>query len=139
MRCLGTAGRYAETVGSPSTQNRHGTSAAAEIPTRGPLRIFLSTERAVVLASGQRMRSGESGTQTSAPSSDRSMSSAWHSRAGPRARSRKGIIVVPRVRRERASSSPSMIRPARSRTADALPLPRQTRLTQKCMPYVKYT
>ena len=31
-------------------------------------------------------------------------------------------------------SSPSMIAPARSRTADALLSPRQTRFTQKCMP-----
>ena len=80
------------------------------------------------------MRSGEPGTQTSVPSSDRSMSSAWHNRAGPRARSRKAIALSLRVRRVRASSSPATIRPARSRTADALPLPAQTTFTQKCMP-----
>jgi len=32
-----------------------------------------------------------------------------------------------------------MTAPARSSTAEALPSPSQTRFTQKCMPYVKYT
>jgi len=32
-----------------------------------------------------------------------------------------------------------MTRPARSSTAEAVPGGMQTRLTQKCMPYVKYT
>jgi hypothetical protein len=93
-----------------------------------------SAERAAVPASGHSIRSGESATQTSVPSCDRSMSSAWHSRAGPRARSRNGAAVAPLVRRALASSTPSMTRPARSSTADALPLPRHTRFTQKCMP-----
>ena len=84
----GTWRRYTETVGSPSTQNRHGTSAALLTPTRGPVAIFFSAERARVSASGHLTRSGELATHTSAPSSERSMSRAWHSRAGPRASSR---------------------------------------------------
>ena len=84
----GTWARYTETVGSPSTQNRHGTSAALLTPTRGPVAIFSSAERAGVSASGHLTRSGEPATHTSAPSSERSMSRAWHSRAGPRASSR---------------------------------------------------
>ena len=36
-RGRGAAGRYVETVGSPSTQNRHGRSAALRRPTRGPV------------------------------------------------------------------------------------------------------
>ena len=82
MRCRGACARYADTLGSPSSQNRHGTSAARAIPTRGPLIIL--AERSVVRALGHRMRSGEPATHTSAPSSDRSMPSAWQSRAGPR-------------------------------------------------------
>src|SRR5690606_41400003 len=35
-RRRGTWARYGETVGSPSIQNRHGTSLAVEIPVRGP-------------------------------------------------------------------------------------------------------
>src|SRR5271154_1223448 len=73
----GTCARYTETVGSPSSQNRHGTSAALLTPTRGPVIIF--SERTVVLALAGRTRSGESAAQTSAPSRDLSMSSAWQS------------------------------------------------------------
>ena len=40
----------------------------------------------------------------------------------------------PAARRAAASGIPSIIRPARSRTADAVPSGRQTRFTQKCMP-----
>jgi len=58
---------------------------------------------------------------------------AWHSRAGPEA----SCFGVPR--RAAAISSPATIRPARSKTADAVPAGPHTRLTQKCMPYVKYT
>jgi hypothetical protein len=108
-----------------------------------------------------RSRSGEPATHRSAPSSDLSISSAWHSRAGPRARSRQasgawggvswggvswaGVIwgevswlcARPGLRlerRARARSSPSMTAPARSRTADTLPSPEHTTFTQKCMP-----
>ena len=82
------------------------------------------------------IRSGDPATHTSAPSSDRSMPSAWQSRAGPRARSRDEIRALPsetgpRVRLARARSSPAMIAPARSSTAEALPSsPRQTMFTQ---------
>ncbi len=63
------------------------------------------------------------------------MSSAWQSRAGPRARSRDATLAAPLVRRARARSSPAMTAPARSSTAEALPSsPRQTMFTQKCMP-----
>ena len=69
------------------------------------------------------------------------MPSAWHSRAGPRARSRSpagplvsGPSARPAYRRRAASAAPSITRPARSSTADAVPSGRQTRFTQKCMP-----
>jgi hypothetical protein len=143
-RRRGTCARYTETVGSPSNQNRHGTSAAALTPTRGPETIF--PERAGVLATrsavssrGGRSRRGESASQTSAPSRDLSISRAWQSRAGPRARSRDTIQAssapgLRLVRRVRARSSPSMTAPARSRIADTVSSPAQTRFTQKCMP-----
>ena len=81
------------------------------------------------------IRSGDPADTMSAPFCDRSMPSAWQSRAGPRARSRGAMAVVPRVRRAQASSSPAMTRPARSSIAEALPSsPRQTTFAQKCMP-----
>ena len=89
----------------------------------------------IKLASKPVIRSGDPAETMSAPFCDRSMPSAWQSRAGPRARSRGAMAVVPRVRRTRASSSPAMTLPARSSTAEALPsTPRQTTFTQKCMP-----
>ena len=61
----------------------------------------------------------------SVPSWVRSMPSAWHSRAGPRARSRS-----PLPRRSRARSRPSTTSPARSSTADAEPSGPTTTLQQ---------
>jgi len=81
LRRRGTCARYSDTVGSPANQNRQGTSAAWATPTRGPATIFLGFSAGPMLPG--RSRSGELATHTSAPSSDLSMSSAWHSRAGP--------------------------------------------------------
>ena len=66
-------GRYAETVGSPSYQNRQGISAALLTPTRGPVAIFPERTGLPALA---HTRSDDPATHTSAPSSDRSMPSA---------------------------------------------------------------
>ena len=58
-RRRGTHGRYTDTEGSPSSQNRHGTVAPALTPTLGPVRIaFSSTARILV-----RSRSGDAGSQ----------------------------------------------------------------------------
>ena len=119
-RVRGAAGRYTETVGSPSIQNRQATSAAALTPTRGPVRIALAGDGppgpGEPPAAGPRMRSGEPGSHTSTPSRARSMARAWQSRAGPRARSWSARAAG---RRSRASETPSMMAPARSRTASA--------------------
>ena len=102
-------------MGSPSIQNRHGTSAAAATPTRGPDKIFIFSERAVVLP--VLTRSGEPSVHTSAPSSDRSMPSAWQSLAGPRARSRAGTARRPPrpARRARARRTRDPIPEGRAR------------------------
>ena len=125
-------------MGSPVSQNRQGRSAALLTPTRGP-RLTRGNVPAEWLAGGgrgRRIRSGEPGSHASAPSWARSMPRAWHSRAGPRARSRSshgrpGPAREPPRGREAA---PSVTRPARSSTAEEVPSGRQTRLTQKCMP-----
>ena len=83
----GTCGRYADTVGSPVSQNRQGRSAALLTPTRGP-RLTAGSGPEPAASGRGRMRRGDAAAHTSAPSWARSMPSAWHSRAGPRARSR---------------------------------------------------
>ena len=71
-RRRGTHGRYTDTDGSPSSQNRHGTVAAALTPTLGPVQIaFSATEPILVLS-----RTGEAGSQKSAPLKARSIPSA---------------------------------------------------------------
>ena len=124
-RRLRACARYADTVGSPSSQKRHGTVAPAETPTRGPALMAPST------AAGRgRIRRSEDGSQASAPLSGRPTPSATVSRAGPRARSRAGVSP----RRRAATSRPSTTSPARNNTADAVPAGSQTRFMQKCMP-----
>ena len=137
---LDTYARYGETVGSPATQNRHGTSAASRTPVLGPERITRGDT-----ISPRLTRSGDDAPQTSAPFSVRSMPSAWQSLAGPLARSLSPACPVPAslaptatlrllARRACAMGTPEITRPARSSTAAGVPSPRQTRLTQKCMP-----
>ena len=104
------AGRYVETVGSPSTQNRQGRSAALRRPTRGPVR----DARRGCPGRGEGQRTGR---EVGAVVRRGRCPSAWQSRAGPRARSRS---VLPR--RRRAVPSPSTTSPARSSTADAVAL-----------------
>jgi len=119
QRVRGFAGRYADTLGSPSSQNRQGRSAPLRRPTRGPVRIRASAagRSGAVRVSGPLRRS--------TPLCRRSMPSASHSRAGPRARSRSRL-----PRRSRARSTPATTSPARSSSAEGRPGSPQTTLQQ---------
>ena len=81
VRRRGVWRRYWDTLGSPSIQNRQGTSLALVTPVRGPV------HGSDAGAPGSAL-SGLCGSQTSAPYSSRPMASASQSLAGPRARSR---------------------------------------------------
>ena len=75
-RRRGAAGRYVETLGSPVSQKRHGVSAAARSPTRGPV----LTAPAGTGSASSRMTGPE---RRSVPFSSSVMPSVRHSRAGP--------------------------------------------------------
>src|SRR5450631_1685329 len=147
-------GRYAETVASPSSQNRQGYAAASPpgplTPTRGPVSTLAPGDRSGErLADGPRdlddnpdngsgedsgmaarSTSGLSAAVVSRPFWSRVSAKVIARRAGPRARSRS---VTP-TRRARAISSPPTTLPARSRTALAAPAGPQTRFAHQCIP-----
>ena len=117
--------RYAETVGSPASQNRHGTSAAADTPTRGPLRTSPGC-----LSDGSRAaRPAPSSSPESVVVSPRQAPRL----PGPLASRTSGRVP----RRSRTTSSPSTTSPARSSTADEVPSVPQTMLTAWWIPYEK--
>ena len=118
-------------VESPASQNRHGRSAARLMPTRGPVLITAGPAAAPAAGRGP-MPSGEPGrARVGAVQADRSMPSAWHSRAGPRARSRSRCLRRGPVRAPPAALACPPARPsARCElgSPDDLGRPQQDRL-----------
>ena len=129
-----TAARYGDTVGSPSSQNRHGCPAPSPAtPTRGPV---TATGAGVTVAGGparagrhheRRPRAGRVGAVEAAVDAERDGEPgrpagqvAWRARR--------------RAPREGQRRWPSTTSPARSSTADAVPTGPQTRFMHQCMP-----
>ena len=85
-------GRYAETVGSPSSQNRQGYAAASppapDTPTRGPVRTRRSPHPR---DRDPRSATGPRGIQASRPDCSPRRARVVARRAGPRAQSRRAI------------------------------------------------
>ena len=113
-RMRGTCRRYALTVGSPSSQNRHGRSCAPVTPTRGPARPPppAAPARPAAAAGPGRRRAGTRRTPRGRCRARR------RAGPGPRARSTSRRTAG---RRSRAVASPSTTSPARSSTAEASP------------------
>jgi hypothetical protein len=134
--------RNAETVGSPSIQNRQGNASVPAVPatpTRGPVAkrskgSVRSDSRAIAPACSMPVTASmPSCTGCRSPT-------ASPSRPGPRARSRSACTTPRRSRRRRvAASRPSTISPARSRIPPAMPSGPLTTFTHEWMPWLRYT